>query len=103
MMKAMDLVKRMEALRPDSMDVLDLLDTNTNCYIRIWREYADTEHTTAYYRIRIDGYQGLVGELFPDIVTAAMSGIQLYSLTDDDTDETLTGDLNVEHWKVRGE
>ena len=101
MMNANDLVKRMEALRPDSMDVLDLMDTNTNTNIRIWREYASSDAT--YYRIRISGYRGLVCELFPDIVTAAMSGIQLYSLTDDGTDETLTGDLNVEHWKVRGE
>lgn len=85
------------------MDVLDLMDSNTNTNIRIWKEYADTERTTAYYRIRISGYRGLVCELFPDDVTEAISSIQLYSLTDNDTDETLTGDLNVEHWEVRGE
>ena len=103
MMNANDLVERMEALRPDSMDVLDLMDNNTNTNIRIWKEYATVDRDATYYRIRISGYRGLVCELFPDIVTAAMSGIQLYSLTDDGTDETLTGDLNVEHWKVRGE
>ena len=102
-MNANDLVQKMGALRPDSMDVLDLMDSNTNANIRIWREYTDTESTASYYRIRISGYRGLVCELFPDDVTAAISSIQLYSLTDDGTDETLTADLNVEHWKVRGE
>lgn len=103
MMNANDLVQKMRALRPDSMDVLDLMDSNTNANIRIWREYADTERTASYYRIRISGYRGPVCELFPDNVTACMAGIQLYTLTDDDTDETLTGIIDVEHWKVRGE
>lgn len=106
-MKANDLVERMEALRPDSMDVLDLIDEADNFTIRIWKEstgeYHEYHGDLTYYRIRIQGRAGLVFELFPDTVTASMSDLQLYTETEDGNDEALTGIIDVSTWKVMGE
>lgn len=104
MMKAMDLVKRMEALRPDSMDVLDLINEMANCTMRVWREYIDNDSHDSYYRIRISGFGGILCELLPDRVTATLGNLQMYTVIDGKDDSRMTcGCINTTDWEVRGE
>ena len=103
-MKAMDLVKRMEALRPDSLDELDLINEAANVTMRIWREYADVDSHDAYYRIRISGRDGIICELLPDRVTATMGNLQMYTVTDAGNDSmVICGCINATDCKVVGE
>ena len=104
MMNANDLVQKMKALRPDSMDVLDLIDEMDNCTMRVWREYIDNDSHDSYYRIRISGFGDTVCELLPDRVTATVSGIQLYTVVGGNDDTRMTcGYINTTNWEVRGE
>lgn len=106
MMKAIELYERMEALRPDSMDELDLIDEGNNLSIRIWKENIEPDGSgTWYYRIIIRGREGLVCEFLPDTVVAnSLYSLFMYITTDGkETSMQIIGLLDASGWKVRGE
>ena len=106
MMKAIELFEKMKALRPDSMDELDLIDTVNNHSIRIWKENIEPDDSGAwYYRIIINGRNGLVCEFLPNTVVAnTLHGLFMYITTDEKKDSMQIIELlEVGYWEVRGE
>lgn len=106
MMKATELCERMEALRPDSEDELDLIDEDNNLSIRIWKENIEPDGSgTWYYRIIIRGCEGIMCEFLPDTVVAnSPFNLFMYITTDErKASMQIIGLLEVSGWKVRGE
>ena len=99
-MDANDLYKKMEALRPDSMDELDLMDEDNGLSIRIWKENIE-DNVGAYYRIRISGFGGLVCELLPDEISVYAGVFQMYTGSNGDEALQLCGRLDVSKWVVK--
>lgn len=102
-----ELYEKMESLKPDSMDELDLIDEGNNLSIRIWKENLEPDDSSGawYYRIIINGRKGRVCEFAPDIVVAGNQHELYMNVAADGKDGPMDifGFLEVSDWKVRGE
>ena len=104
-MNAKELCDMMMELLPDSPVSLRLKDEMACSTIYISKEslLADKngDIILAYYRIRINGYEGTRYELVPDIVVPSGDWLKMYTTMDGDPDtQQLAGRIYVRNWEV---
>ena len=104
-MDAKELHGMMVKLKLDSPVSLRLRDPEANSTIYISKESLledeDGRIILTYYRIRINGYEGIRYELVPDIVEPSGEWLKMYTTMEGDPDtQQLAGRINVRNWEV---